>query len=330
MGITKVSFPLSLSLLFSLSSHSYRHDQAIKYHVWLLSLAEQASSIFLSKPSFCCLLLQTAIFLMEVNKRSGVYHRTTIDDAKSAYTVSRAGQKRTLDELQERQTGANIPVLGNVSNNIDFRRPSLSDSCYPALRAGEIRDVSSRGISEYTQRRTLALTPTPTSNPLLELSHPSYGLPEELVHNFATLGIRSIYPWQAECLLRSGALNGERNLVYSAPTGGGKSLVADILMLKKVIETPEKKALLVLPYVALVQEKVRWLRRVVEGITKKPADSDNKQRNSLWRKRGDEENVRVVGFFGGSKSKATWADLDIAVCTIEKVCSQPEKEALVC
>lgn len=73
--------------------------------------------------------------------------------------------------------------------------------------------------------------------------------------------------------MKSGALGGEKNLVYTAPTGGGKSLIADILMLKKVIETPGKKALLVLPYVALVQEKMRWLRKVVEGITKTSATS---------------------------------------------------------
>jgi DNA polymerase theta len=102
----------------------------------------------------------------------------------------------------------------------------------------------------------------------LALSHPDYGLPQGLVDNFAKLRIKSIYPWQSECLLRSGALGGDRNLVYTAPTRGGKSLVADILMLKKVIENPEAKALLVLPYIALVQEKLRWLRRVVEGVTK--------------------------------------------------------------
>ena len=58
----------------------------------------------------------------------------------------------------------------------------------------------------------------------------------------ASLGIKSIYPWQSDCLIRSGALGGEKNLVYTAPTGGGRSLIADVLMLK-VIEDP-KKALL--------------------------------------------------------------------------------------
>ena len=65
--------------------------------------------------------------------------------------------------------------------------------------------------------------------------------------NFTSLGIHSIYPWQSSCLLGRGVLNGETNLVYSAPTGGGKSLVADIVMLKRVIEDPRKKAILVLP-----------------------------------------------------------------------------------
>ncbi|KAL3418972.1 DEAD/DEAH box helicase [Phlyctema vagabunda] len=39
---------------------------------------------------------------------------------------------------------------------------------------------------------------------------------------------------------------------------------------------------------------------------------------SLWRRRGDEDDIRVVGLFGGEKTKATWTDIDIAVCTIEK------------
>jgi hypothetical protein len=100
--------------------------------------------------------------------------------------------------------------------------------------------------------------------------------------------------------------------------------VADILMLKKVIEYPGRKAILVLPYVALVQEKLRWLRKVVQGITKTgPFSADKKGHILKFHTRGDENGVRVEGFFGGSKSKATWADIDIAVCTIEKVQYNP-------
>lgn len=248
-----------------------------------------------------------------------------MDVVKVTYTTtSRAGQKRTFDELQVEQNGPTREVFADISNKTTFQRPSLVENCYPALKASEIRDTVSGIESEYSQRKALAMTPGPSLNPTLDLSHPDYGLVQGLVENFSKLGIKSIYPWQSECLLRSGALGGDCNLVYTAPTGGGKSLVADILMLKKVIEEPEAKALLVLPYVALVQEKLSWLRKAVEGITKNVPPGQSDQRPTVWRKKGDEDHVRVVGFFGGSRPQATWRDTDIAVCTIEKVGCQHE------
>ncbi|EKD19301.1 DEAD/DEAH box helicase [Drepanopeziza brunnea f. sp. 'multigermtubi' MB_m1] len=223
-------------------------------------------------------------------------HTTTINAQTS---VSRAGLKRTFDDFQDKQKNSNPFALSDVIDGREFRRPTFQSSTTKVLQAGTVHDVFDRsGSSEYSQRKVLALTPSVNANPMLDLSHRAYGLPPKLTHNLQSLGIKSIYPWQSECLLRSGALEGEANLVYTAPTGGGKSLVADILMLKKVIGSSGKKALLVLPYVALVQEKLKWLRKVVEGIPK--------------------NTIRVVGFFGGSKAKSTWHDMEIAVCTIEK------------
>lgn len=97
-------------------------------------------------------------------------------------------------------------------------------------------------------------------------------------------------------------------------------MVADVLMLKKVIQDPTKKAILVLPYVALVQEKFKWLQRAVEGVQKNVnSASQESQRFLKWKKPSDHGRVRVAGFFGGSKERVAWADVDIAVCTIEKV-----------
>lgn len=90
-------------------------------------------------------------------------------------------------------------------------------------------------------------------------------------------------------------------------------------MLKRILGEKGTKALLVLPYVALVQEKVRWLRNVVKEL-RYPDDSDTDENKSIWRRRADEGSVRVVGFFGGGKVRATWQDFDIGVCTLEKVC----------
>jgi DNA polymerase theta len=81
--------------------------------------------------------------------------------------------------------------------------------------------------TEYTQRMVMAATPHSSYDPQLSLSHPTYQLPARLVENFAGLGIKEIYPWQKNCLKGPGLLTGEKNLVYCAPTGGGKSLVAD-------------------------------------------------------------------------------------------------------
>ena len=172
--------------------------------------------------------------------------------------------------------------------------------------------------NQQPSKQRSASDPGPSQNPLLSLSHPRYGLPQRLVKNFASLGINSIYPWQSSCLLGRGLLNGEKNLVYTAPTGGGKSLVADVLMLKRVIEDSTKKAILVLPYVALVQEKLKWLRKIVDGVEKRVTfGSQTSSQLPVWR-RPHNSSVRVVGFFGGSKSRASWSDTDVAICTIEK------------
>lgn len=244
-------------------------------------------------------------------------HVTTLDAQTS---VARVNVKRTFDDYQEKQSNGKSPALADLTNRAEFRRPTTSPDSGPrVLKAGAIHDIFDNGPSEYSQRKALALTPSITANPLLDLSHAAYGLPPKLTDNLQSLGIKSIYPWQSECLLKSGTLEGEVNLVYTAPTGGGKSLVADILMLKKVVGSSAKKALLVLPYVALVQEKLRWLRKVTEGITRTKENPDDEQRPTAWRNRGDENAVRVGGFFGGSKVKSTWRDIDIAVCTIEKV-----------
>ncbi|KAF4254785.1 hypothetical protein KXV22_005526 [Aspergillus fumigatus] len=257
--------------------------------------------------------------------------QTSIDVARQqTYNVaSLAGQKRLTEHSpNDSFKAANLKQetdhgkAGFLDTRmVDFSRPSVT-SQRNRLVASEIHQVAPAVPPEDSQPgRTDNAVPGSSQNPLLFLKNPRYGLPPALVANLAALGVTSIYPWQASCLLARGLLEGERHLVYTAPTGGGKSLVADVLMLKRIIEHPSRKAILVLPYVALVQEKLKWLRRIVENVEKNVPDDDDeaarlKPYYQRWKKL--QKSIRVTGYFGGSRTAASWADTDIAVCTIEK------------
>ncbi len=235
------------------------------------------------------------------------------------------GGKRHFDQISSVGPGSyrdgSVPSFQKASTVAPSERhqPRIESCRLTASTIGNTIDTCTQAGNAIapSQKPQFSWNPTSSLNPLSNLSHSRYGLPEPLVQNFASLGIKYIYPWQSSCLLGRGLLTGEKNLVYTAPTGGGKSLVADVLMLKRVLENPRTKAILVLPYVALVQEKVNWLRRAVDGVSKKGEMSSQipEAKRSKW---PASRSVRVVGFFGGSKSRASWADVDIAVCTFEK------------
>jgi len=253
---------------------------------------------------------------------NSIWHTTTLQSLKNnpQHGTSVVGQKRNNSELLQ-QAGGDGPGTKRLAPpvlKLSRAPPRLTASTIEAHPDGGA-DGQLQVPTEYTQRQAFAPTPTAFHDPFLSLAHPAYGLPGRLVANFAKLGIKTIYPWQKQCLLGPGLLRAEKNLVYSAPTGGGKSLVADVLMLKRVLDDRDAKAILVLPYVALVQEKVRWLRNVVDGISRqKHLGQQSPEGQKLWAARADKDTVRVVGFYGGNKIRSTWADFDIAVCTMEK------------
>ncbi|KAI3522458.1 hypothetical protein L1887_00239 [Cichorium endivia] len=118
-------------------------------------------------------------------------------------------------------------------------------------------------------------------------------LPSELCSMYKRKGISKLYPWQVDCLQVDGVLQ-KRNLVYCASTSAGKSFVAEILMLRRVLST-RKVAILVLPYVSICTEKTEHLEALLEPLGK-----------------------RVCSYYGSQGGGTLPKDTSVAVCTIEK------------
>ena len=111
-------------------------------------------------------------------------------------------------------------------------------------------------------------------------------------------GLDYLYPPQEDAI-RAGVLDG-KNLVLASPTASGKTLVAELAMLKHVLEK-HGKALYLAPLRALASEKFREFRRY-EGLTKQDGSS-----------------VRVGMSTGDYDSNDQWlARYDIIVSTNEK------------
>ncbi|XP_069022863.1 DNA polymerase theta [Embiotoca jacksoni] len=121
----------------------------------------------------------------------------------------------------------------------------------------------------------------------------SWGLPKPVLKRYQKHGVTRMFEWQAQCLTVGQVLQGG-NLVYSAPTSAGKTLVSELLLMKRVLET-KRKALFILPFVSLAKEKMHYLQSVFE-----------------------EAGVRVEGYMGSTSAAGGFTALDVAVCTIEK------------
>ncbi|KAJ3127313.1 hypothetical protein HK098_006492 [Nowakowskiella sp. JEL0407] len=135
----------------------------------------------------------------------------------------------------------------------------------------------------------------------LSMSRPDLGLPQSVVKTYANYGITALYQWQMECLFVYGVLDGSHNLIYSAPTSAGKTMVAELLVLRRVFET-RKKAIIILPFVAIVNEKTNYIKKMFHSL-----------------------NLNVVGYFGNLGGSTSFDNVDIAICTIEKANSLVNK-----
>ncbi|XP_032671376.1 DNA polymerase theta isoform X2 [Odontomachus brunneus] len=103
-----------------------------------------------------------------------------------------------------------------------------------------------------------------------------------------------MFAWQMECLSNHKVVQEKQNLVYSAPTSAGKTLVAEILLIKTVLER-QKKVIFILPFVSVVREKMYYFQDLLS-----------------------DSGIRVEGFMGGIVPPGGFAATQVAIATIEK------------
>ena len=239
-----------------------------------------------------------------------IANNCTKDEIPSTKSTSVANQSKSRKYLESHEQFSKLECRKKVSGDFVTARSVIDTGVRSQNELEEInrpmgfvvsaRSISVKGAFEKDNIEIVEVENYGKEESLMkvtddQLEVAAWGLPDTVVDQYKEKGITKMFSWQAECLLANEGkpLQGG-NLVYSAPTSAGKTLVAEMLMMKRVFETG-KKALLILPFVSLAREKMFHLQ-------------------SLLRDAG----IRVEGFMGSSSPAGGLKVTDIAVATIEK------------
>ncbi|XP_010007748.1 PREDICTED: helicase POLQ-like, partial [Nestor notabilis] len=142
-----------------------------------------------------------------------------------------------------------------------FKTESLKDHLKSAMtgnaRAQTLQVSKTKQLKEAILSEEICVARKTIKSSSVDIG-PFYGLPSKVKDLFRQFrGIEMLYEWQHDCLMLE-SLQQRRNLIYSLPTSGGKTLVAEIIILQELL-CRQKDVLMILPYVAIVQEKV-WIQ----------------------------------------------------------------------
>ncbi|XP_058794541.1 DNA polymerase theta [Phymastichus coffea] len=232
-----------------------------------------------------------------VNTNSRIVGKKYKTDESSNFTPLKKSKCSPLQFLPISKQVEN--VINPCSKDSSYKNSSTSLSvarsykCFASFKNNK-SDIFNNITASFCSSKILSgqILSDIDSQKRLELS--SWGLPPLIVERYEARGIKSMFPWQVECLANKKILEENKNLVYSAPTSAGKTLVAEFLMLKTVLEK-KKKAIFILPFVSVVREKMFYFQDLLS-----------------------DSGVRVEGFMGGVAPPGGFSSVHIAIATIEK------------
>uniref|UniRef100_A0A668AVY1 Helicase, POLQ like n=1 Tax=Myripristis murdjan TaxID=586833 RepID=A0A668AVY1_9TELE len=157
-----------------------------------------------------------------------------IEDKAARQTASFPKARRSMTDQLKKTMLCNAAAPSSVSRTVSLKEAVVTEEISVAMQAMETVSAETPDLG------------------------PFFGLPTKVKDLFYKLrGIKNLYDWQETCL-NLNCVQERRNLIYSLPTSGGKTLVAEILILRELL-CRKKDCLFILPYISLVQEKVRGL-----------------------------------------------------------------------
>ncbi len=125
---------------------------------------------------------------------------------------------------------------------------------------------SSSNNSNNTNRNSNSNSNSNSSMDMTRLE--TWGLPQSTVELYQKGGVNGLYQWQVDCLLKGNGNclkdDNPRNLLFTAPTSGGKTLVAEIMMLRTLAKQKRIGGIIlfVVPFVAMAIEKANYFRKI--------------------------------------------------------------------
>lgn len=136
-----------------------------------------------------------------------------------------------------------VALTGKVYTGQEALKIARLDQYSPTHPAQFVRSQLIDLARAYTSDHMLFMQATYGSESLSSLA--AWGLPNGIVQEYARHRVTTLFPWQIDCLLieQGAVFDGSQNLIFSAPTSGGKTLVAEMLMLRRMAQRYARHAL---------------------------------------------------------------------------------------